>query len=346
MAWLDGRTGRKLAKLPLVISWIMRALAKPGRLVWLVVLQLAVEVTLAAPRPQQPLVLGPGPQLLLDEFLIDYATNLVRTTHRPEKLPQPILAKAERWHQQPMYFQKVLRDPQTGRFRMWYNVKNPNATPSVCFCYAESDDGIHWVRPDLGLVSVKGSRKNNILVAPFGHFGLFFVNEGANFSEPARRYKMAYYNANAAERGLHVAFSADGLRFKPFAGNPVISDMVGTPYQPGYTNIISDIIDGCWDPLRKQYLLGCKIEAPGYPGKPHWHEAGWRRTVGVTVSKDFVSWQRPWQAVKPDPTTASRNSTASSHSCAARFTLVCCACCTMTCPPMQEEQSRASAGPN
>ena len=31
-------------------------------------------------------------------------------------------------------------------------------------CYAESLDGIHWYRPELGLVEFEGSKRNNILM--------------------------------------------------------------------------------------------------------------------------------------------------------------------------------------
>jgi hypothetical protein len=270
------------------------------KIVFCVALCLAARSPVAAAN-QTPISLDVGAHLFVDDYLIAQAIDLARTTHPPEKLPRPILPKAESWHQQPMFFQKVLRDPQTGTFRMWYNVKNPGATPSVCFCYAESDDGMHWTRPNLGLVSVHGSKKNNIIDAPTGHFGLFLVDEGADCEEPARRYKMAYYNAARRGTGLHVAFSADGFRFKPYSGNPVIRDDAGNRYRAGYVNVIGDVIDGCWDPLARQYLLGCKINAEGYPGKPHWLAEGWRRTVGVTVSRDFVAWRRPWQIILPDP---------------------------------------------
>lgn len=35
-------------------------------------------------------------------------------------------------------------------------------------CYAESKDGIHWTRPDLGLFEFNGSRNNNIIVIAGG----------------------------------------------------------------------------------------------------------------------------------------------------------------------------------
>ena len=95
---------------------------------------------------------------------------------------------------------------------------------------------------------------------------------------------------------MWVSFSADGLQFKEYDGNPVI------PYRErGGKNIINDIIDGCWDPLRKQYLVGCKIEADGYPGKPHHLQKGFRRVVGQTISEDFINWRKPCFIVLPDP---------------------------------------------
>ena len=39
----------------------------------------------------------------------------------------------------------------------------PPPIVSSFFCYAESDDGVHWRRPELGLVEFQGSKKNNIL---------------------------------------------------------------------------------------------------------------------------------------------------------------------------------------
>lgn len=242
--------------------------------------------------------LGPGPHLFLDEYLIDASEGLTRTTHQPEKLPDPVLRRAESWHLQPQWFMAVLRDPGTGVFRTWYNVKNPGGAPSVCYAFAESEDGIDWRRPDLGLVAVDGSTANNLIEAPLNHFSLFFVDEGPGHGDPTRRYKLGYY-----DEGLCVAFSADGFRFVEHPGNPVIpAHPPGRQFgDPGYINAIGDIIDGCWDPLREEYLMGCKIERSGYPGKPHHHAPGWRRCVGVAASKDFVTWPRPSLIVTPDP---------------------------------------------
>jgi len=252
----------------------------------------------------QPAVFCLGPNLLIDDHLIADRSGLNRTTHQPEKLAEPVLRKAEAWHRQPQWLLEVKRDPRSGRFRAWYNLKNfmhsgpGGAGPGICYAYAESDDGVHWTRPHLGLVDVDGSRDNNIIAAPLGHFGLFLVDEGPACADSSRRYRMAYFGG-----GLCVAFSPDGLHFSEHPANPLIpagANEIPFP-QPGYANVIGDIIDGCWDPLKGEYLLGCKIERRGYPGQPHHHAEGWRRCVGMSTSRDFVAWEEPRVIVTPDP---------------------------------------------
>ncbi|MEW6755734.1 MAG: hypothetical protein AB1505_32865 [Candidatus Latescibacterota bacterium] len=246
----------------------------------------------------EPVQLRPGAHLFLDDHLIARSEGLARITHQPEKLPEPVLRRAEPWHLQPQWFLHVTRDTPSGLFRTWYNVKNPGGRPFICYAYAESEDGVSWRRPDLGLVEVDGSTRNNLIDAPRGHFGLFFVNEGPGCPVPERRYKLGYYG-----EGLCVAFSTDGFHFTAYAGNPVIpAHPEGLKWgDPGYVNTIGDIIDGCWDPLRREYLMGCKIEVSGFPGKPHHHAEGWRRCVGVAASPDFLAWPRPSLTLTPDP---------------------------------------------
>lgn len=63
-----------------------------------------------------------------------------------------MLRRGTSWHLQPQWFLEVARDGRTGRFRAWYNVKNPGGKPYLAYAYAKSDDGIVWRLPELGLV--------------------------------------------------------------------------------------------------------------------------------------------------------------------------------------------------
>ena len=56
------------------------------------------------------------------------------------------------------------------RYRMYYRGWHFETGKTLEFprrqvtCYAESLDGIHWYRPNLGLVEFEGSKRNNILL--------------------------------------------------------------------------------------------------------------------------------------------------------------------------------------
>ena len=136
------------------------------------------------------------------------------------------------------FYGTVLHDG--ANFRMWYYAchwgKNPDWPPRMMqqvadsaygplyqgpLCYAESDDGITWRKPELGQVLFKGSRKNNALALPHAVVsGAIVIKDDAE-PDPARRYKMTYqffpnYSRPAiAEYGgqpsVALAVSPDGV---------------------------------------------------------------------------------------------------------------------------------------
>jgi hypothetical protein len=71
-------------------------------------------------------------------------------------------------------------------------------------CYAESSDGIHWERPDLGLVDFRGNRRNNLIKGPCG---VPAINPKGSSDE--RFMGIVEYQSN-----LFVSVSPDGLRWK------------------------------------------------------------------------------------------------------------------------------------
>ena len=55
-----------------------------------------------------------------------------------------------------MYYRGSQIDlPESGGYSIPHNV----------ICYAESKDGVHWSRPELGLIEFNGSKKNNIILS-------------------------------------------------------------------------------------------------------------------------------------------------------------------------------------
>ena len=122
----------------------------------------------------------------------------------------------------------VLQDG--GKFRMWYlawplfDKRYPKDTrlPRRPAAYAESSDGIHWQKPDLGLIDFCGSKHNNLISIepadhPFAVVGDFVsvLRDDAD-PDPGRRYKMVYiaYLPTLRHSTAVTAISPDGLRWK------------------------------------------------------------------------------------------------------------------------------------
>jgi hypothetical protein len=83
-----------------------------------------------------------------------------------------------------------------GKFGLWYEVVPPGGGGSAnLLCYAESKDGLHWSKPELGLVEFRGSRQNNIVIdgqqCPYKSFhgNSVFLDPTA---PPATRFKVIY----------------------------------------------------------------------------------------------------------------------------------------------------------
>ena len=117
----------------------------------------------------------------------------------------------------------VLRDG--GRYRMWYWA-TPQATKGsddeIQQAYAESDDGIEWKKPALGIVS-RHSRPNNLINI---RVGTIFIDPGA---PPNCRYRATGYlgpsccvgvPAGLTHKGYYTSHSADGLRWELDALEP------------------------------------------------------------------------------------------------------------------------------
>ena len=75
-------------------------------------------------------------------------------------------------------------------------------------CYAESDDGVHWTKPDLGLVEYNGGTRNNICLIEGEPRSLTLVNDFLSVlhepddPDPSRRYKAAYICTSRSTRSL------------------------------------------------------------------------------------------------------------------------------------------------
>ena len=79
----------------------------------------------------------------------------------PARISQPILEADRPWEANNVSWVQVMQDNDL--YRMWYGVSARHEGKSEYLCYAESDDGLDWRKPELGIVEVDGSAANNIV---------------------------------------------------------------------------------------------------------------------------------------------------------------------------------------
>ncbi|HID22070.1 MAG TPA: hypothetical protein EYP14_06675, partial [Planctomycetaceae bacterium] len=121
------------------------------------------------PKPSGPVALGSRRELSVDDFLIERLDGARRVLHHPT--PQDIvLVHDAPWEGSGCGYHSVFQDGSL--YRMYYKAWHldvsggklkTNAHPLFC-CYAESDDGIHWRKPALGIHEFRGSKDNNIVM--------------------------------------------------------------------------------------------------------------------------------------------------------------------------------------
>ena len=108
--------------------------------------------------PPEVRQLGSQLQPLWDDWLIESLANVRHVLHRPE--PREIVLRRDRpWEDQAIFNPVVIKDGH--RYRMWYRARA--VEKPIYTAYAESLDGIHWVKPDLGLIEHEGSKQNNLV---------------------------------------------------------------------------------------------------------------------------------------------------------------------------------------
>ncbi len=112
----------------------------------------------------------------IDEYLIDRMNGARLVLHPPTQREVAIDHDGSKpWEGNTCWSHSVFQDGDI--YRMYYrgssshdpklNPKGGGGAPVVC--YAESEDGIHWIRPELGVVEIDGSDKNNIVWPPTDH---------------------------------------------------------------------------------------------------------------------------------------------------------------------------------
>ncbi|RPI89379.1 MAG: hypothetical protein EHM42_03100, partial [Planctomycetaceae bacterium] len=245
----------------------------------LVVTGLVLAVWGRAPaRADEPLALGFRRELFVDQTLIHRLERVRFQIHEPRDEGQ-VLAFDKPWEGPFSGYVTVLRDGD--RFRLYYRGR-PTAGRDgdrvESTCLAESNDGIHWTKPGLGLFTVDGTRDNNCVLAdmpPFPHnFSPLIDTRPGCLSE--ERYKAL---AGVLGEGLFAFVSADGIHWRKMRDTPIFG--IKPIDTPGFVHAFDSQNVAFWSEAEQKYL--CYFRS---------YENGMRR-IYRSVSSDFRNWSKP-----------------------------------------------------
>ena len=165
---------------------------------------------------------------------------------KPEVLPEPVfVGDSDVDYCGASIYGSVLRDG--GLFRMWYQAwpRDWDGRDAMTVGCVESDDGLHWRRPQHGLVECNGSTANHLTDLPF-HSPSVFVDPQASAQRRYRAFGHARPQAQheVTESGYYTAYSPDGLHWQLDSPKPL------WPH--------ADVIISTWDADAHRALIAFK----------------------------------------------------------------------------------------
>ncbi|MFC1600842.1 DUF5695 domain-containing protein [Candidatus Sumerlaeota bacterium] len=216
--------------------------------------------------------------LLLDSRIIENTVNAQLSLGKTEKSKHnPLFGEDKPWEQRfDNLYANVIYDEGNGLYKCWYSPfivdssakgmtleqrekgYDPPPGREMAICYATSQDGITWRKPELGIIEYEGSKANNIVWREPHGSGVF---KDLRDPDPQRRYK-AFLKSDI----ISVGFSADGIHWGKAIACPE-ADAAGDTHNNAF-----------WAPTLGKYVGITRS----------WGRHG--RQVARTSSDDFRKW--------------------------------------------------------
>ena len=237
--------------------------------------------------PGEAVNVGHERQLLMDWHVVDDLNSARRTVHQPVKHPDNPILRADDGRAFPSAG-CVLRDEETGLFRIWIDTGDPkfakHEVGGGCSVYYESDDGLTWRAPNLGLFDHFGGTDNNVcsehpagsvlpLPQRMRHKGKYALLYQPTISldeipDPEHMHHMMQ----------RIAYSDDAIRWTDAPENPVFYSRSDT------------LLNLHYNPERDVFMQYRRATI----------NAGQIRRIAYSESVDLVSWTQPVFAVRCD----------------------------------------------
>jgi len=221
----------------------------------------------SAMQAAEPVGIGDRRELFVDRHVIGRLDRTRLALHAPQ--PREVALKLDRpWEGIYSGYVTVLRDGD--RFRMYYRglPEAKHALDAEVTCTARSADGIRWTRPQLGLYEVRGTKKNNVVLARHRACHNLAPMLDTNPDAPSeQRYKAL---GGTGRPGLIALASPDGIRWKPLQDEPVITKGAFDSQNVAF-----------WSRAEGRYVCYFRVFREG------------KRWIARATSKDFLHWSEP-----------------------------------------------------
>lgn len=237
--------------------------------------------------------IGNQVQLLADDYIVEDRWKLERRVGTVVKhLGNPVIVQDKPWEGALGGFPSVVFDEQTRKYRMYYD--NFNLThyfapkpgyPSYYVGYAESEDGIRWVKPEMEAFPFAGFPRTNIVAIGLDgrRANAAQVILNPDQSNPDKRFIVLYIGG-----GLRLAYSADGLVWRT-ESEPIIK------YHTDTMNHLVYVAEH----KRWHLYLRPSLRSNGHGALPEGNRHTGRR-VALAMSEDLKAWTQPRTIFYPD----------------------------------------------
>jgi len=250
-------------------------------------LLLSLAALSAKPREsQEPLDIGSRLELFVDRYLVDRLEGARLLLHEPRSAGVAI--KVDRpWEGRFNYGHKVFKEGGTYHL---YDLARDMVGGEKLFVeyssYAWSQDGVHWEKPNLGLVERQGSLENNLIMK--GSLVPFLDDRPgvprslrfkATMVESRKRedWKKEHLLDGKSYTDMYLFDSSDGVKFRKVQEKPVFT----TSLPNGFDGVQSIF----WSETEDRYLLYFRYMTA--------NDGTGKRSVARSTSKDLMSWTDP-----------------------------------------------------
>jgi hypothetical protein len=237
---------------------------------------LFLALTLTA-RAAAPIDVASRWELFVDEFLVAQKNGVALKLHDPVRR-EIVLTTDKPWEGRTCAYFSVIQDGK--RVLMYYRGSSGGSDHSDAqvTCVAESNDGIHFTRPKLGLIEAGGTKDNSVIWRGVESHNFSPFLDANPKARPEERFKALggvkqpgkNWQQGETPGGLYAFASSDGIHWKKMKDTPVITKGAFDSQNLAF-----------WDTTRNRYTCFSRI---GFNKV---------RAVQSNTSTDFLTWTEP-----------------------------------------------------